>query len=108
MDDEDEDDEYELVDSVVSTPPAEAMPDLDTLLSAHAATAATDAFSGLTGAVSSARGIPLGNVNKTLEDIVKELLRPMLKEWLDENLPALVERMVEKEIVKIVGRADGL
>jgi cell pole-organizing protein PopZ len=30
----------------------------------------------------------------------------MLKEWLDENLPALVERLVEKEIVKLVGRAE--
>jgi cell pole-organizing protein PopZ len=29
------------------------------------------------------------------------MLRPMLKDWLDENLPALVERMVEKEISRI-------
>jgi len=29
------------------------------------------------------------------------MMRPMLKEWLDENLPALVERVVEKEIARI-------
>lgn len=104
--DDDEEDEYELVDSIASS--SSGTPDLDSLLSAHAASAATDAFSGLTGAVSSTRGVPLGNVNQTLEDIVKELLRPMLKEWLDDNLPSLVERMVEKEIIKIVGRADKL
>jgi cell pole-organizing protein PopZ len=56
--------------------------------------------------VARTRGVPLGNVNKTLEDVVKELLRPMLKDWLDVNLPPLVERIVEKEIVKLVGRAE--
>jgi len=34
----------------------------------------------------------------TLEDVVRETLRPMLKSWLDENLPRLVERMVQSEI----------
>jgi cell pole-organizing protein PopZ len=35
---------------------------------------------------------------RTLEDLVKEMLRPMLKSWLDDNLPNLVERMVRAEI----------
>lgn len=43
----------------------------------------------------------LGNGNITIEAIVREMLRPMLKEWLDENLPAVVERMVEKEIARV-------
>ncbi|RYE53999.1 MAG: DUF2497 domain-containing protein, partial [Rhizobiaceae bacterium] len=34
-----------------------------------------------------------------------DMLRPMLKEWLDENLPSVVERMVEKEIAR-VARGD--
>jgi len=79
---------------------------IDSLLSNEAATAATGSFAGLTGAVSHARGLPVGSGNKTLEEIVKELLRPMLKEWLDDNLPGLVERLVEKEIVKLVGEAE--
>lgn len=40
----------------------------------------------------------------TLEDIVKELLRPMLRQWVDKNLPRMVERMIEKELEAIVNR----
>lgn len=41
---------------------------------------------------------------KTIEDLVKEMLRPMLKEWLDRNLPPMVERFVEREIVRLTRR----
>ena len=37
----------------------------------------------------------------TLEDVVRETLRPMLKLWLDENLPSVVERMVQAEIERV-------
>jgi cell pole-organizing protein PopZ len=37
----------------------------------------------------------------TLEDVVRETLRPMLKSWLDENLPGVVERMVQAEIERV-------
>lgn len=47
----------------------------------------------------------LGNANLTIETMVREMLRPILKEWLDENLPSVVERMVEKEISR-VARGD--
>jgi cell pole-organizing protein PopZ len=45
--------------------------------------------------------LPLGNVNRTLEDLTRELLRPMLKQWLDANLPELVERAVREEIGRL-------
>ena len=38
---------------------------------------------------------------RTLEDLVQDMLRPMLKGWLDENLPPLVERLVRQEIERI-------
>jgi uncharacterized protein len=38
---------------------------------------------------------------KTLEDLVKEMLRPLLKAWLDDNLPTLVERLVRAEIERV-------
>ncbi len=38
---------------------------------------------------------------RTLEDLVKDMLRPMLKAWLDENLPGLVERLVKAEIERV-------
>jgi uncharacterized protein len=37
----------------------------------------------------------------TLEDVVRETLRPMLKSWLEENLPSVVERMVQEEIERV-------
>jgi hypothetical protein len=40
----------------------------------------------------------------SLEGLVRDLLRPMLAEWLDTNLPPLVERLVATEIARIVGR----
>ena len=43
---------------------------------------------------------------RTLEDLVREMLRPMLKSWLDDNLPGLVERLVRSEIERVSrGRA---
>jgi uncharacterized protein len=43
----------------------------------------------------------LSNNARTLEDLVKEMLRPMLKSWLDDNLPGLVERIVKSEIERV-------
>jgi uncharacterized protein len=43
----------------------------------------------------------LGNNARTLEDLVKEMLRPMLKGWLDDNLPGMVERIVRAEIERV-------
>jgi hypothetical protein len=49
--------------------------------------------------------MPIGRGDKTLEDVVRELLRPLLQAWLDENLPTLVEGLVQKEIARVVGEA---
>ena len=40
---------------------------------------------------------------RTLQDLVQEMLRPMLKSWLDDNLPTLVERLVRAEIERLGG-----
>jgi uncharacterized protein len=49
--------------------------------------------------------LPLGGADRTLEDIVRDMLRPLLQTWLDENLPRLVERLVREEIARVVGDA---
>ena len=41
----------------------------------------------------------------TIEGLVREMMRPMLKEWLDENLPAIVEKHVEAEVQRIARMA---
>jgi len=40
----------------------------------------------------------------SLEGLVRELLRPMLTEWIDKNLPGMVEKMVQAEIARIAGK----
>ena len=42
----------------------------------------------------------------TLEGVVREMLRPMLREWLDANLPRMVEEMVQREIARITADRD--
>ena len=45
--------------------------------------------------------IVVGENGRTLQDLVKELSRPLLKSWLDDNLPSLVDRIVRAEIERI-------
>ena len=92
--------EFVITDADAPKPPAGGETDL---VSDRPAVETAGAFASLAGAVSASQGVPIGNANKTLEDLVKELLRPMLREWLDDNLPPLVERLVEREINKLAG-----
>jgi cell pole-organizing protein PopZ len=62
-------------------------------------------FEALADAIHS-RGTPLGNTNMTLEDLIRDLLRPHLKEWLDDNLPGLVEKLVRAEIERMTREAE--
>ncbi|MEN8196030.1 MAG: DUF2497 domain-containing protein [Pseudomonadota bacterium] len=50
--------------------------------------------------------LKVGSGDVSIADMVKELIRPMLREWLDENLPGIVERVVRREIQKLVDRAE--
>jgi cell pole-organizing protein PopZ len=77
-------------------PPFEspAAPPPQPILSRSTVSAVESAFNTLANTV-------LSNNARTLEDLVKEMLRPMLKSWLDDNLPGLVERIVKAEIERV-------
>jgi len=64
------------------------------LLSDQATAAVTSAFGSLAHTV-------LAQNARTLDDLVREMLRPMLKGWLDDNLPTIVERLVRAEIERV-------
>jgi uncharacterized protein len=51
-----------------------------------------------------ASAAPPGPAVNPLEDMVREMLRPILKEWLDEHLPTIVNEHVRREISRITGR----
>jgi len=75
-------------ESAAPSPPAQQ------ILSRSTVSAVESAFNTLANTV-------LSNNARTLEDLVKEMLRPMLKSWLDDNLPGLVERIVKAEIERV-------
>ena len=79
-------------DVVFSTKP-EPPPDR-ALISNETIAAVDSAFNTLAHTV-------IGQNARTLEDLVREMLRPMLKSWLDDNLPSMVERIVRAEIERV-------
>ena len=79
-------------DVVFSTKP-EPPPDR-ALISNETVAAVDSAFNTLAHTV-------IGQNARTLEDLVREMLRPMLKSWLDDNLPSMVERIVKAEIERV-------
>lgn len=78
----------------VAPVPTDPSLDMASLLSEQAGSAVNSAFGALANTV-------LSNNARTLEDLVKEMLRPMLKAWLDDNLPVMVERLVRAEIERV-------
>jgi len=71
----------------------------DTILNEATTTAASEAFRNLSESVRISSGE--GN---TLEDLVVQMLKPMIKEWLNENLPTIVEQKVEEEVQRVARR----
>jgi cell pole-organizing protein PopZ len=78
------------------------------LVSATAASAASGAFAKLTEAFQQTppeESVADGS-GRTVEQFIEDMVRPLLKQWLDDNLPPIVERLVQKEIQKIARRAE--
>jgi len=71
----------------------------ETILGATSADAASSAFMALSETVRVSDG-----GGRTLEDIVVAMLKPMVKEWLDANLPTIVEEKVEEEVQRVARR----
>lgn len=99
--------------SMVS-PPASSPMDLgDGLVSDRVVAASSSSLSALADAVETERRasslalapqVQLGNGAQTVEGLVVELMKPMLKTWLDQNLSGVVERLVQKEVERITRR----
>ena len=75
------------------------------LVAPETAAAAAASVAGLVRTLASDRALQVRAGGPTIEDLVRQMLRPLLKDWLDANLPALVERQVRAEIERVVGRA---
>ncbi|MFM7608114.1 MAG: DUF2497 domain-containing protein [Alphaproteobacteria bacterium] len=102
----------ELTSDMLVTPPSQAasaprmgMDDAAGLIAPAAAAAAAASVGSLLRAVSSERGSQVYRGGPSIEDVVREEIRPILKDWLDSHLPPLVERLVRAEIERVVNRA---
>jgi cell pole-organizing protein PopZ len=89
-------------------PPASPQPATQSasnlLVAPEAAASASAAVGALVQALVAERMTPVHRSGPTIEDVVRDELRPMLKAWLDQHLPPLVERLVRIEIERVVGR----
>ena len=75
----------------------------DGLVSDDAAAASRQSLAALAALRDNGEALPAGD--GPLEAVVREMLKPMLKEWLDRNLPELVEELVTREIARITARS---
>ena len=92
--------------AIATAPVAPSAPpekDMDALLSASTAAATREALAALSRMVVKPEDAAADN---TLEGLVREMLRPMLKDWLDANLPAIVQATVDREVARISGRGS--
>lgn len=90
----------EATGAAAPEPPEEGAPNAllpGALLSPRADAAVTSAFNHLASTI-------LSNNTRTIEQLAEDMMRPMLKTWLDENLPPLVERLVREEIERVSRR----
>jgi cell pole-organizing protein PopZ len=86
--------------------PADRSPKAEGLVAPEAAAAAASSVGTLLRTLIAEREqVAVHRTGPTIEDLVREEIRPLLKEWLDTNLPSLVERLVRAEIERVVGRA---
>ena len=98
--DADEDDVLELDQSMeaVTIPPVDLGPPL---MEAEVADESRQRLEALAALAASAPPVPQAN---PLEELVREMLRPILKQWLDDHLPGIVDEHVKREIHRITGR----
>jgi len=87
----------------VAPPRPASVEETESLVSTSQAVETMDEFSRLGSKLyEDVQELPIGNGAVTLEGLVRELVRPMLKEWLDQHLPITVERLVREEIERLV------
>jgi uncharacterized protein len=74
------------------------------LMAPEAAAATATSVGSLVRTLTAERATQVYTGGPTIEDLVRAELRPLLKQWLDTNLPGMVERLVRAEIERVVGR----
>ena len=103
-------------DPVIAPPPEPPAPDSSVfspgpavangIMAPESAAAAAASVGSLLRSLSQERTTQVHRGGPTIEDLVREEVRPLLKDWLDNHLPPMVERLVRQEIERVAGRAE--
>ena len=93
-----EDSSEEVLELDVPLPPVDLGPPL---IDQDVADTSRQSLEALSTVAASAPAMPPVN---PLEEMIRELLRPILKQWLDDHLPGIVDEHVKREITRITGR----
>lgn len=98
-----------IVEQVLVAQPATAgtAQELITGITAAAATAALNNLAATLQHERAEHSLPFGNASRTLESMVVEAIKPLLKDWLDQHLAGIVERVVQAEVEKLTRRVGG-
>ena len=107
-------DEKEETEAVIDDQPAlqsvsreTPAPTASSLVAPEAAAAAANSVGSLMRTLAAERNAIVSRGGITIEDLVREEMRPLLKSWLDTHLPPIVERLVQAEIERVVARHAG-
>jgi cell pole-organizing protein PopZ len=90
--------------------PTAVLEQQEPLLAAATAGAAVAAFTQLAAIQRQRRRLtefPMGGERRTLEDVMREMLTPMMRDFLDQKLPEILERLVKAELARALGQAEG-
>ena len=99
----------EIKEDVIIVPESKVEPQEESLISKNAANVAADALKSLKETITVPTEAPSEvkfRSGTTLEDLVIETMKPYLSKWLDENLPDIVKKLVEKEIQKLTPKKE--
>ena len=98
-------DHPDIAGSVTQTPPSEASG--GQIIAPEAAQAAASSMTQLMRSIAQDRMAAVSRGGPTLDELVREELRPLLKNWLDAHLPPLVERLVRAELERVTAHVRG-
>ena len=85
--------------------PSATPPSAGALVAPDVAAAAASSVDSMVRGITADRGVQVHSNGPTLDEIVREELRPLLKQWLDTHLPGMVERLVRVELERVISRA---
>jgi len=98
------DEKWSLQENEMSDTNNETVQSPEGLVGSEISTAVATTIGSLVNSINNERSVTVSRAGVTIEDIIREEIKPLLKAWLNTHLPTLVERVVRAEIARVVER----